>query len=310
MNKYITGPSSALIINEAQKRSIEIEMISEEKGLFKLNYKGKTIFCHRSLTEHTSVISAEICRDKQLTNLVLKKAGIKVPDQIKAKDLKTNKDFLDKHKRIVVKPADESLGRGVSVDIRTYSEMEKIIDRLCISGDENIIIEDYIEGEDLRVLIIDYKYVAAVHRTAPTITGNGKDTILELITNLNTQRSSQKPIPVNYETIRCIALEGYKSTDVLPKEITIPVRKNTNEHTGGIPTDVTTKINPKLKTISENIARILNTPIVGIDFLLPKVDSDIYCVIEANCRPGLDGHEPQPVAEKFIDFLFPETAKN
>jgi len=32
-------------------------------------------------------------------------------------------------------------------------------------------------------------------------------------------------------------------------------------------------------------------------------------IIEANERPGLANHEPQPVAERFIDFLFPQTRR-
>jgi len=30
-----------------------------------------------------------------------------------------------------------------------------------------------------------------------------------------------------------------------------------------------------------------------------------YAFIEANERPGLANHEPQPTAERFIDLLFP-----
>jgi hypothetical protein len=30
--------------------------------------------------------------------------------------------------------------------------------------------------------------------------------------------------------------------------------------------------------------------------------------IEANERPGLANHEPQPTAERFVDLLFPETS--
>jgi hypothetical protein len=32
-----------------------------------------------------------------------------------------------------------------------------------------------------------------------------------------------------------------------------------------------------------------------------------YAIIEANERPGLANHEPQPTAQKFIDFLFPQS---
>ena len=33
-----------------------------------------------------------------------------------------------------------------------------------------------------------------------------------------------------------------------------------------------------------------------------------YAFIEANERPGLANHEPQPTAERFIDLLFPLSA--
>jgi hypothetical protein len=33
-------------------------------------------------------------------------------------------------------------------------------------------------------------------------------------------------------------------------------------------------------------------------------------IIEANERPGLANHEPQPTAERFVDLLFPNTAGN
>ena len=42
-------------------------------------------------------------------------------------------------------------------------------------------------------------------------------------------------------------------------------------------------------------------------FLAPDFSGERYTLIEANERPGLANHEPQPTAERFIDFLFPET---
>ena len=54
-------------------------------------------------------------------------------------------------------------------------------------------------------------------------------------------------------------------------------------------------------------SRGLDIPVVGFDFLTPDPAGDDYVVIEANERPGLANHEPQPTAQKFIDLLFPET---
>src|SRR4051794_7577568 len=41
----------------------------------------------------------------------------------------------------------------------------------------------------------------------------------------------------------------------------------------------------------------------------PDLDGPEHVFIEANERPGLANHEPQPTAEHFIDLLFPETRR-
>ena len=46
---------------------------------------------------------------------------------------------------------------------------------------------------------------------------------------------------------------------------------------------------------------------LGVDFIVPSVEGPDYVFIEANERPGLANHEPQPTAQRFIDLLFPLT---
>ena len=43
----------------------------------------------------------------------------------------------------------------------------------------------------------------------------------------------------------------------------------------------------------------------GIDLMVKDPRRPDYVFIEANERPGLANHEPQPTAERFIDLLFP-----
>ena len=52
-------------------------------------------------------------------------------------------------------------------------------------------------------------------------------------------------------------------------------------------------------------ARVLDIPVTGLDFLVPSVEGPDYVIIEANERPGLANHEPQPTAQRFVDLLFP-----
>ena len=42
-----------------------------------------------------------------------------------------------------------------------------------------------------------------------------------------------------------------------------------------------------------------------MDLLVPDPAAPEHVFIEANERPGLANHEPQPTAERFVDLLFP-----
>jgi D-alanine-D-alanine ligase-like ATP-grasp enzyme len=42
-----------------------------------------------------------------------------------------------------------------------------------------------------------------------------------------------------------------------------------------------------------------------VDFIVTDPSEPDYVFIEANERPGLANHEPQPTAQRFIDLLFP-----
>ena len=46
----------------------------------------------------------------------------------------------------------------------------------------------------------------------------------------------------------------------------------------------------------------------GLDLLVAAPDRPEHVFIEANERPGLANHEPQPTAERFVDLLFPGTS--
>ena len=52
-------------------------------------------------------------------------------------------------------------------------------------------------------------------------------------------------------------------------------------------------------------ARAIDISVTGIDLMVRSPLAADYAFIEANERPGLANHEPQPTAERFIDLLFP-----
>ena len=307
------NPYARIITNEARRRGIAVDIVDAENGYFKLILGGREILCRESLSDLTSAIAMSRCDDKGVTHRVLSSAGLKVPRQYRlaGDDHAAAADLLKTLERVVVKPARGEQGAGISVDVRTSEELEpamKRANRHC----SDVLIEAYVQGHDLRTIVIGYEMVAAAVRRPPVVIGNGNHTVEELIQKYNRRRAGatdgESRIPFDSETRRCVRQGGYDFESVPEPNVTIQVRKTANLHTGGTIHDVTGQLNPRLKQASEDAAKALSIPVTGLDLIVPDLEGPDYVIIEANERPGLANHEPQPTAERFIDLLFPQTA--
>jgi len=304
------NPYAAIIVNEARRRGIAVEVIDAEHAFFALSLGGRTIRCRESLSELTSGVAFAICDDKAVTRRFLREAGLSVPDQREAGPQKQNHAFLKRRGRLVVKPAHGEQGQAVTVDVRTQQDLDAAVKRARLL-DDHVLLEQYVEGEDLRLIVIDGRVVAAAVRRPPAITGTGRHTVRKLIEKQSRRRAAatggESRIPIDGETERVLRQAGHGLDDVLPAGESVAVRKTANLHTGGTIHDVTPQLHPALAEAAEEASRVIDIPVVGLDFLVPAVDGPEYVIVEANERPGLANHEPQPTAERFIDLLFPQS---
>jgi GNAT-family acetyltransferase (TIGR03103 family) len=306
------NPYARIIVEEARRRGIGVEVVDAEEGYFTLTFGGRSIVCRESLSELTSAIAMSRCDDKRITCKLLARTGLRVPVQQVAGDAEQDRQFLARHGRIVVKPARGEQGIGVAVNIAAEAEMRAAIE--CATRvSERVILESLALGDDLRIVVIDYAVVAAALRKPPEVTGDGTHDIRALIEKQSRRRAAatggESRIPIDKETKRCLGRQGRTLEDVLPRGCTIRVREAANLHTGGTLTDVTDLLSPALREVAERAARALSIPVVGLDLIVPDPAGDEYVFIEANERPGLANHEPMPTAERFVDLLFPHTAQ-
>jgi len=299
-----------IIVDEARRRGIAVEVEDAEAGLFKLSLGGRAISCREALSEMTSAVALSRCDDKRLTRRILKRAGLKLPDQILADGGEEIEQFLKAHNRVVVKPARGEMGRGVAVDLRTAEEVADAVVRAREQCDE-VVLEEFVEGQDLRIVVIDGSVVAAAVRRPPLVRGDGVHTVIELIDKQSRRRAAatdgESRIPLDEETERTVQSAGTQMLDVPERGESLLVRKTANLHAGGTIHDVTGQLHPVLAEAAVRGAEALDIPVVGFDLIVTEPNRPDYVIIEANERPGLANHEPQPTVERFIDYLFPQT---
>ncbi|WP_283611056.1 N-acetylglutaminylglutamine synthetase [Mycolicibacterium poriferae] len=302
------NPYARIIADEAIRRGIWVEVIDAEAGEMKMSHGGRSVITRESLSEYTSAVAMSRCDDKRLTRRIVSEAGIAVPLGRLATFDQADHDFLAEVGDVVVKPTRGEQGKGITVGVTDSGELDAALARAREQYPE-VLIEQRAEGDDLRLVVIDGKVVAAALRRPAEVTGTGRHTIRELIEAQSRRRAAatggESVIPMDAVTEATVTEAGWSFDDVLPEGERLRVRRTANLHQGGTIHDVTAIVHPDLRAVAVTAAAAIGIPVTGIDLLVPDVTSPDYVFIEANERPGLANHEPQPTAKAFVDFLFP-----
>ncbi|KUI39891.1 GNAT family acetyltransferase [Mycobacterium sp. GA-1199] len=302
------NPYARIIADEAMRRGIWVEVLDAEAGEMRLSHGGRTVITRESLSEFTSAVAMARCDDKRLTRRLVAEAGIAVPKGRLATFDKNDHEFLEEVGDVVVKPTRGEQGKGITVGISSAEDLDAALAR-AREEHPHVLIEQRAPGDDLRLVVIDGKVVAAALRRPAEVVGTGHHTVRELIEAQSRRRAAatggESRIPIDAVTESTVTEAGWSFDDVLPEGERLRVRRTANLHQGGTIHDVTAKVHPHLCDVAVRAAHAIGIPVTGIDLLVPDVTEPEYVFIEANERPGLANHEPQPTAKAFVDFLFP-----
>lgn len=183
------------IAYEAWRRGLTVSFknIYHRSGKFEPRYSissgdNKLVFTHT----RPNVVSKEaidICVNKQKTREFLAEKNVNVPQglvlsSLNESEIKKSINHLDFP--LVIKPLDGKGGRGVITGIDDFKELFDNINYLKNDLNINeIIVEEYIEGEDYRAFVIGDKVIGAFRRLPPHVIGDGKNSIKELLKRKN-----------------------------------------------------------------------------------------------------------------------------
>ncbi|MFN8226310.1 MAG: N-acetylglutaminylglutamine synthetase [Mycobacterium sp.] len=304
------NPYARIIADEALRRGIRVEVLDAETGEMLLSHGGRSVITRESLSEFTSAVAMSRCDDKRLTRRIVSGAGVTVPRGRLATFDSADHDFLADvgEAGVVVKPTRGEQGKGITVGVRSGPDLDDALARARAEHPE-VLIEQRCDGDDLRLVVIDGHVVAAALRMPAEVTGTGSHSVAELIEAQSRRRAAatggESRIPLDDVTEATVREAGWALDDMLPEGRRLRVRRTANLHQGGTIHDVTAQVNPELRRVAVTAAEAIGIPVTGIDLLVPDVTGEEYVFIEANERPGLANHEPQPTAAAFVDFLFP-----
>ncbi|MCT7659390.1 N-acetylglutaminylglutamine synthetase [Mycobacterium deserti] len=302
------NPYARIIADEAMRRGIWVEVLDAGAGEMRLSHGGRSVITRESLSEYTSAVAMARCDDKRLTRRLVSEKGIAVPKGRLATFDEHDHAFLEEVGDVVVKPTRGEQGKGITVGVNGPDELDAALVR-AREEHPNVLIEQRAPGDDLRLVVIDGRVVAAALRKPAEVVGTGHHTVRELIEAQSRRRAAatggESRIPIDAVTEATVAEAGWSFDDVLPEGERLRVRRTANLHQGGTIHDVTATVNQHLCEVAVTAAAAIGIPVTGIDLLVPDVTGTDYVFIEANERPGLANHEPQPTAKAFVDYLFP-----
>jgi len=293
----------------AKRLGVDFEFVY--RTYFYLSKDNKRILFSESMPETTDALSYRITENKLMGNIFLKRNNFPVLDCEKLESLGQAKLFLEKNKKIVVKPIGGIHGKGITVGIENEDELEKAIDfakKYDKKGD--VLLEKFFNGNDCRVLVIGKEKVFASKREPAFVVGDGKLTIDDLIDKRNSVLLDRYWVKKDEITIDHIKKMGYELGSVLEKDKKIFLRKTANVKSGGTATDLTGKISKKMQDMAIEISKYMNMDVIGIDFLTQDIEGDDFCILEMNAYPGILLHiypvkgKPYPVADEIIKSLF------
>ena len=305
------NPYARIIADEALRRGVTVDVVDARAGELRLSHGGRSIVTRESLSELTTAVAMSRCDDKRHTRRILaarRAAG--APRAVTPRFDEADHEFLQRTGEVVVKPARGEQGAGITVGVTTAAELDTALADARTHCPE-VLIEERVRGEDLRVVVIDHEVVAAAVRRPAGVVGTGRHTVRDLVEAQSRRRAAatggESTIPLDDETARTVEAAGHDARRRAARGRAARVRRTANLHTGGTIHDVTEILHPDLAAAAVAASRAIDIPVTGIDLIVPGADGPDGVFIEANERPGLANHEPQPTAERFVDLLFPTT---
>jgi cyanophycin synthetase len=301
-----------LIIAAAEKRGWKVTILAEKSTFYRIDLPSGAYYYLKNISSvESSVVNDFIAKKKDVFYSLLQTLGLPTPDtMLYTGDTQAAHQFLAKHPGgVVVKPTDQAHGKGITTSITTPQALEEALQYAAGFG-KKALIQQQIEGDDYRLLMIGGKLAAAAIRKPAYVVGDGTHTVEALIDaeNASARRGDgYQELLTTIDTTSAERYMGRKLQDIPAAGQEVRVIDMANIGRGGVSIDVTDTVSPELVQLAEKVVNHFQLGVCGVDFLVTS-SGEPY-LIEINTRPSLGLHEfpfagtARHTPEKFLDWL-------
>lgn len=266
---------------------------------------GKELRIASSTPPTTNVFALHLADNKLASYALLQQLAVPQPETVQANEDSAT-ELLNKYGTIVIKPVDGAHGRGVTTNITEVSQIAEAIERAKTASPamKSAIAQQQLppDGLEIRVICIGYHFVEAIARIPAQVTGDGEHNLMELIDqeNATIRTEAYKSDLAHIDREMAMKYLGDRQNLVPAAGEKVRVVASCNVGQGGTTEDYSDKIPDGMRTMSEEIAKAAQLPVVGIDFYGDQV-------IEFNACPMLyyptgDGTSIKAV-QAYVDYL-------
>jgi cyanophycin synthetase len=308
---------SLVIWKEAERRGILMQqMVIANKPVeqYRLQHKGQWYYFSSIPIPLEADRQSYIWMDSKIRlKEFFMKHKVAVPQGGRARSKKKALEIFHAiQKPVIVKPENGSRGRHSLTNLSTEAQFLhafKIARQLSYS----VVVEEHLVGSVYRATYVGGVVAGILRGDPPRITGDGVATIEALITRKNiTKPDKVKDVVVTPVILEFLEKQGYTLSSVLENGKTIDVIEKIGLSYGGNSSEDTPLAHPKLLLQLQHAGDLLNTPLVGFDFISEDISKDPdtvrWGIIEANSMPFIDLHHfpregtPVNVAAKVWDM--------
>jgi len=290
-------PSLSVTLKAAESRGIPWSW-NGRIGYYQLGHGRHRTRIEATITGKLPAVGVHIVRRKSITNKLLRAVALPAPLSILTDNFDEAVSAAVRIRYpVVVKPMIGHKGKGITVGVSSTDEL-LVAFKKARNISRSVVVEQFIPGEDVRLLVVGRKLVAAAKRIPAQVAGDGKSTIAQLIAIENGRREQRPglalPIEIDGDLKHTLEGQGHSLTTVLPENIVAKLRTVANWSQGGTATDLTDIVHPDNADMAVRAALAVGIDVAGVDFITHDISRPYHevggAICEINYRPGLRVH--------------------